>query len=57
MRYSATLTRYWTVSTLALAAIEAAGLPYRVIRHGPVPSLAEAARARGRVADGKAATA
>ena len=31
----------------ALEAIEASGLTYRVIRHGPVSSLAEAARARG----------
>jgi Cys-tRNA(Pro) deacylase len=31
----------------ALAALDAVGLPYRVIRHGPVSSLAEAARARG----------
>jgi Cys-tRNA(Pro)/Cys-tRNA(Cys) deacylase len=31
----------------ALAAVEATGLGYRVIRHGPVSSLAEAARARG----------
>ncbi|HEU5418720.1 MAG TPA: YbaK/EbsC family protein [Streptosporangiaceae bacterium] len=30
----------------AIAAAEAAGLPHRVIRHGPVHSLAEAARAR-----------
>jgi Cys-tRNA(Pro)/Cys-tRNA(Cys) deacylase len=35
------------VSTPALAAAEAAGLPHRVIRHGPVRTLAEAARARG----------
>jgi Cys-tRNA(Pro)/Cys-tRNA(Cys) deacylase len=35
------------VSTPALAAVEAIGLPHRVIRHGPVGSLAEAARARG----------
>jgi Cys-tRNA(Pro)/Cys-tRNA(Cys) deacylase len=35
------------VSTPALAATEALGLPHRVIRHGPVRSLAEAARARG----------
>jgi Cys-tRNA(Pro)/Cys-tRNA(Cys) deacylase len=34
------------VSTPALAAAEAAGLAHRVIRHGPVRSLAEAARAR-----------
>ncbi|MEU3452823.1 YbaK/EbsC family protein [Micromonospora sp. NPDC006766] len=31
----------------AIAALDAVGLPYRVIRHGPVRSLAEAARARG----------
>jgi Cys-tRNA(Pro) deacylase len=31
----------------ALAAVEEAGLPHRVIRHGPVRSLAEAAAARG----------
>jgi Cys-tRNA(Pro)/Cys-tRNA(Cys) deacylase len=31
----------------AIAALDAAGLPYRVIRHGPVRSLAEAAAARG----------
>jgi Cys-tRNA(Pro) deacylase len=31
----------------ALAAVEAAGLEHRVIRHGPVRSLAEAAAARG----------
>jgi Cys-tRNA(Pro) deacylase len=30
----------------AIAAAQAAGLPHRVIRHGPVGSLAEAARAR-----------
>ena len=35
------------VSNPALAALEAAGLPYRIIRHGPVRSLAEAAAARG----------
>jgi hypothetical protein len=35
------------VSTPALAAAEAAGLTHRVIRHGPVRSLAEAAQARG----------
>jgi Cys-tRNA(Pro)/Cys-tRNA(Cys) deacylase len=35
------------MSTPALAAAEAAGLTHRVIRHGPVHSLAEAARARG----------
>jgi Cys-tRNA(Pro) deacylase len=31
----------------ALAALDAAGLDYRVIEHGPVRSLAEAAQARG----------
>ena len=31
----------------ALAALDAAAIPYRVIRHGPVRSLAEAAQARG----------
>jgi Cys-tRNA(Pro)/Cys-tRNA(Cys) deacylase len=31
----------------ALAAVEAAGLAHRAIRHGPVGSLAEAAEARG----------
>jgi Cys-tRNA(Pro) deacylase len=31
----------------ALAAVAAAGLAYRVVRHGPVRSLAEAAAARG----------
>jgi hypothetical protein len=35
------------VSTPALEAAGAAGLSHRVIRHGPVRSLAEAARARG----------
>lgn len=35
------------MSTPALAAAEDSGLAYRVIRHGPVRSLAEAARARG----------
>jgi len=35
------------VSTPALAAAEAVGLAHRVIRHGPVGSLAEAARVRG----------
>jgi len=35
------------VSTPALEAAEALGLSHRVIRHGPVRSLAEAARARG----------
>ena len=31
----------------ALAALDAAGVTHRVIRHGPVSSLAEAALARG----------
>jgi len=31
----------------ALSALAAAGLPHRVVRHGPVRSLAEAAEARG----------
>ncbi|MET7965391.1 YbaK/EbsC family protein [Micromonospora sp. NPDC005305] len=31
----------------AFTALDAAGLPYRLIRHGPVRSLAEAAAARG----------
>ncbi|MEU7710891.1 aminoacyl-tRNA deacylase [Micromonospora chalcea] len=31
----------------ALTALDHSGLPYRVIRHGPVASLAEAAAARG----------
>lgn len=35
------------MSTPALEAAEAAGLTHRVIRHGPVRSLAEAAQARG----------
>ena len=35
------------MSTPALEAAEALGLPHYVIRHGPVRSLAEAARARG----------
>ena len=35
------------MSTPALEAAEAAGLTYRVIRHGPVRNLAEAAQARG----------
>jgi Cys-tRNA(Pro)/Cys-tRNA(Cys) deacylase len=35
------------VSTPALAAAQGAGLAHRVIRHGPVSSLAEAAWARG----------
>jgi len=35
------------VSSRALAAADAAGFAHRVIRHGPVRSLADAARARG----------
>jgi Cys-tRNA(Pro) deacylase len=35
------------VSTPALSAVVAAGIPHRVIRHGPVRSLSEAAAARG----------
>jgi Cys-tRNA(Pro)/Cys-tRNA(Cys) deacylase len=35
------------VSTPALEAVEGIGLAHRVIRHGPVRSLADAARARG----------
>ena len=35
------------MSTPALEAAQALDLPHRVIRHGPVGSLAEAARARG----------
>ena len=35
------------MSTRALEAAQALGLPHCVIRHGPVRSLAEAARARG----------
>jgi Cys-tRNA(Pro) deacylase len=31
----------------AVAALDASGLPYRLIEHGPVRSLAEAAEARG----------
>jgi Cys-tRNA(Pro)/Cys-tRNA(Cys) deacylase len=31
----------------ALAALDASGITYRVVRHGPVRSLAEAAQARG----------
>jgi Cys-tRNA(Pro) deacylase len=36
-----------SVATPATAALDALGLPYRVIAHAPVRSLAEAARARG----------
>jgi Cys-tRNA(Pro)/Cys-tRNA(Cys) deacylase len=35
------------MSTPALSAVAAAGIPHRVIRHGPVRSLPEAAAARG----------
>lgn len=35
------------MTTPALAALDRAAVSYRVIRHGPVRSLAEAARARG----------
>ncbi|WBB70820.1 YbaK/EbsC family protein [Micromonospora sp. WMMD812] len=35
------------MSSPALAALDAAGLPYRVIRHGPATSLSEAAAVRG----------
>ena len=35
------------MSSPALSAADAAGLRYRVVRHGPVRSLAEAAQARG----------
>jgi Cys-tRNA(Pro)/Cys-tRNA(Cys) deacylase len=35
------------VSTPALEAVQSIGLTHRVIRHGPVRSLAEAAQARG----------
>ena len=35
------------MTTPALAAADEAGLAYRIIRHGPVRSLAEAAAARG----------
>jgi Cys-tRNA(Pro)/Cys-tRNA(Cys) deacylase len=34
-------------TTAATEALDAAGIPYRVITHGPVRSLAEAAEARG----------
>jgi Cys-tRNA(Pro)/Cys-tRNA(Cys) deacylase len=34
-------------ATAAIAALDVAGIPYRVITHGPVRSLAEAAKARG----------
>jgi Cys-tRNA(Pro)/Cys-tRNA(Cys) deacylase len=35
------------VPNSALAALDSSGISYRVIRHGPVRSLAEAAKARG----------
>jgi Cys-tRNA(Pro)/Cys-tRNA(Cys) deacylase len=35
------------VPTPALAALDSSGIAYRVIRHGPVHSLADAAKARG----------
>ena len=35
----------------AVSALDAAGVRYRVIRHGPVAGLAQAARARGVEAD------
>ncbi len=35
------------MANAALKALDAAGVTYRVIRHGPVSSLAEAAKARG----------
>jgi Cys-tRNA(Pro)/Cys-tRNA(Cys) deacylase len=35
------------MSEPALAAVAAAGIPHRVLRHGPVSSLAEAARSQG----------
>jgi Cys-tRNA(Pro) deacylase len=35
------------MANAALEALDATGVTYRVIRHGPVSSLAEAARARG----------
>ena len=35
------------MTNAAVGALDAAGVTYRVIRHGPVASLAEAARARG----------
>ena len=35
------------MSTPALSAVAAAGIPHRVIRHGPVRNLVEAAAARG----------
>jgi Cys-tRNA(Pro)/Cys-tRNA(Cys) deacylase len=34
-------------SESAIAALEASGIVYRIVRHGPVSSLAEAAEARG----------
>ena len=35
------------MTSAAVGALDAAGVTYRVIRHGPVSSLAEAAQARG----------
>jgi Cys-tRNA(Pro)/Cys-tRNA(Cys) deacylase len=35
------------VPTPALAALDSSGIAYRVVRHGPVHSLADAAKARG----------
>jgi Cys-tRNA(Pro)/Cys-tRNA(Cys) deacylase len=39
--------RYWIMTSQALAAVQSAGLEHRVIRHGPVRTLDEAAQARG----------
>jgi Cys-tRNA(Pro)/Cys-tRNA(Cys) deacylase len=39
--------RYWIMTNQAIAAAQSAGLEHRVIRHGPVRSLTEAASARG----------
>jgi Cys-tRNA(Pro)/Cys-tRNA(Cys) deacylase len=44
---SAGATRYWTMPNPAEDALAASGLSYRLISHGPVRSLAEAAQARG----------
>ena len=41
------LSRVDRMSQPALAAVSAAGIPHRVLRHGAVSSLAEAARSRG----------
>ncbi len=35
------------MSRPAQSAVEAAGIPYRIVRHGPARSLAEAARSQG----------